>query len=296
MHAGKVALITGATRGIGKACAIRFGRAGFDVVVSGRTVKEGEASLHNPTLATTAGASLPGSLESTQAAVEATGRRALAVAADVMKPEDLDRLVDRVAESFGRVDVLVNNAAYRGPGHVAEQTADTPLWTFEAQFRCNALAPLQLCQRVIPLMRKQGGGVILNITSAAAARDTPKVRQLGYAMSKAALSRMGVALARELRDSGIAVINVSPGGVATERVLLSMGPSHGFSTAGALPMELPADVCVFLATCPSPMYYSGRTVRAPLFAVEHGLARVEDMPTPYGPDSFGLPRDEISVS
>ena len=111
-----VALVTGASRGIGKATAIALARAGFDVAIGARTVREGEGLDDSGR----AGAgSLPGSLETTAAAVEADGRRALPITMDLLDRPSLEAAVGRVLAEWGRVDVLVNNAVHTGPGSMS---------------------------------------------------------------------------------------------------------------------------------------------------------------------------------
>src|SRR4051812_570131 len=121
-----VALVSGASRGIGKVCAIWLARAGFDVALTARTVNPGEAREHSSTLRKSDTKPLPGSLVETAALVEAEGREALMVPADLLDLDSVDRAVDTVLEKWGRVDVLVNNARYIGPGHM-DRFMDTPL-------------------------------------------------------------------------------------------------------------------------------------------------------------------------
>src|SRR5579864_3346933 len=114
----KVALVTGASRGIGRVCAQWLARAGYDVAVTARTVHEGEAREHSSTLKRSKTDSLPGSLESTAAVIEAEGAQALMVAADLLDPVSLGAAVTTVLERWGRIDVVVHNGRYIGPGHM----------------------------------------------------------------------------------------------------------------------------------------------------------------------------------
>ena len=122
----KVAFITGASRGIGKACAIDLAAAGFDVAITARTVREGDAREHSPTVARSDMTPLPGSLESTTALIEAQGVRSMAVPADLLEPATLGSAVTAVLERWGRIDVLVHNGRYIGPGHM-DRFMDTPM-------------------------------------------------------------------------------------------------------------------------------------------------------------------------
>src|SRR5947209_5411851 len=114
----KVALITGASRGIGKAIAVHLARAGYDVAVSARTVAEGEEREHSSTVRKSDSRPLPGSLASTAALVAEEGRQALPVPADLTERATLVAAVETVLDEWGRIDVLVNNGRYIGPGHM----------------------------------------------------------------------------------------------------------------------------------------------------------------------------------
>src|SRR6516164_2965549 len=121
----KVAFITGASRGIGKTCAIELAEAGFDIVVTARTVVEGEQREHSPTLKRTDTSALPGSLNSTVELCEAAGAKAMSVQADLLDPASLGAAVATTLERWGRIDVVVHNGRYIGPGHM-DQFLDTP--------------------------------------------------------------------------------------------------------------------------------------------------------------------------
>jgi NAD(P)-dependent dehydrogenase (short-subunit alcohol dehydrogenase family) len=122
----RVALVTGASRGIGKSISVHLARAGFDVAIGARTIHEGEEREHSSTLAKSDTRALPGSLDSTGALIEAEGRRSLPVYIDLLDRASLDAAVATVLERWGRVDVLVNNGRYVGPGHM-DQILDTPV-------------------------------------------------------------------------------------------------------------------------------------------------------------------------
>src|SRR5690242_15347048 len=113
-----VAFVTGASRGIGKAIALELAAAGYDVAITARTVHEGEAREHSSTLRRSDTRPLPGSLASTAAEVEARGRRALVLPADLLDHPSLVLAGEAVLREWGRVDVLVNNGRYIGPGHM----------------------------------------------------------------------------------------------------------------------------------------------------------------------------------
>jgi hypothetical protein len=134
----KVAFVTGASRGIGKASAVALARAGFDVVVTARTLREGESDA-------------PGSLETTAAAVRGAGREALPVFLDLLERDSLAAAVRRALDGWGRIDVLVNNAIYVGP-ETMQHLLDLTPESVERILRANVVAQLALLQLVLPGM------------------------------------------------------------------------------------------------------------------------------------------------
>lgn len=142
-------------------------------------------------------------------------------------------------------------------------------------------------------MIKQGGGVVIDITSDAGERETPSDIGrggwgLGYSISKAAYNRVAAGLGKELRRHNIAVINLEPGYVSTERTRVD-SEDLGVDPEGRLGVDVPGKVCAYLASHPTPMHFSGRTIHAPVFAVDHGLHDGRSFPSPFGPSSWGLP-------
>lgn len=289
----KVAIVTGSSRGIGRGCALNLARKGFDVVVCARTVHEGQAFEHSSTVKRSVTTPLPGSLEKTAEEVRALGRKARVVKLDLLQRKDVENVVQTTVKEWGRIDVLVNNARYIGPGHM-DYVLDTPMEIFDQHMECNVMAPLYLIKLVAPIMIKQGGGVIVNVTSGAGHRETPALPGeggwgLGYSISKAAFNRMAPGLAKELRKHNIAVINLEPGFVATERMAVDMG-AFGFDASKGLSVDVPGLVCAYLASHRNPMHFSGTTVNAPSFVVEVGLIDGSMLPPPYGPTQWGLPK------
>lgn len=203
--AGKVVVVTGASRGIGDAIARRFAMEGAKVVVSARTVDSGEHYL-------------PGTINETVAAIRAAGGEALGVKADLAAAEDRERLIAAAEAEFGPVDILVNNAAitYFIP------VADFPEKRFRLMTDVQVWAPFELAQRVLPGMQEKGSGWILNISSHAAIHPEKTLSGRGgtvYGMCKAALERFTTGLAQETYDQGIGVNVISPGLVATPGVM-----------------------------------------------------------------------------
>ena len=274
----RVAFVTGASRGIGRACALELARRGFDVVVAARTVTGAERLEHSSTVKKSLTTPLPGSLEATGREVRALGADALVVKLDLAAREDWPAAVDAALARFGRIDVLVNNGRYVGPGHM-DPFEETPVDLIEQMMLCNVIAPLHLVKLCLPAMKRQGGGIVINITSSAGERETPApIGQggwgLGYSLSKAALNRMVPGLAKELRPYNIAVIGLMPGFVGTERMAAELA-EFGFDASKALPVENPGRVCAMLATAKDPMYFSGKDIYGPGFHAEHALVHFD---------------------
>ncbi len=278
MAGRKVAFITGASRGIGRGCALELARRGFDLVLTARTVTGSERLEHSSTVRKSLTDPLPGSLEQSAREVHALGVDALVVKLDLAAREDWPVAVNAALERFGRLDVLVNNGRYVGPGHM-DPFEDTPVELIERMLLCNVVAPLQLIKLCLPAMKRLGGGIVINVTSSAGDREIPApIGQggwgLGYSLSKAAFNRMVPGLAKELRAHNVAVIGLMPGFVGTERMAVELG-EFGFDASKALPVENPGRVCAMLATAKDPMFFSGKDVYGPGFHAEHALVRFE---------------------
>src|SRR5438128_6569988 len=197
----RVAFVPGASLGIGRACALELARRGFHVVVTARTVTGAEHLEHSSTVKKSLTAPLPGSLEATAREARALGVEALVVKLDLARREDWPAAVAAALDRFGRIDVLVNNGRYVGPGHM-DPFEDTPVELIERMILCNVVAPLHLVKLCLPAMKRQGGGIVINITSSAGTQETPApIGQggwgLGYSITKAAFGRMIPGLAKE---------------------------------------------------------------------------------------------------
>jgi NAD(P)-dependent dehydrogenase (short-subunit alcohol dehydrogenase family) len=278
----KVALVTGASRGIGKALAAHLAQAGFDVAIGARTVHEGEAREHSSTVKGSNTTPLPGSLDSTAALIEKAGRRSLSVYLDLLDRASQDAAVATVLEQWGRIDVLVNNGRYVGPGHM-DPFLDTPMVLHENHLQANVLAPIRLTQLVLPQMLERGEGYIVNVVSGAGNVDPPAAAGqpggwgLGYGMSKAAMGRIAGVLKVELGDRGIVTFNLSPGFIATERIALDMG-AFGFSANAGAPPDVVGAVLAWLLTTPEGRALNGTWIEAQDKCAELGL--LPDWPGP----------------
>ena len=185
----KVALITGASRGIGRAIALRLARAGARVVVSSRKL-EGVQSVADE--------------------IRVAGGEVLAVQAHVGKMDDVAALVSQTLDVFDRVDIAVNNAG-TNPHFGPVLTADEGLWA--KTLDTNAVGIFRVCKAVAPIMEKQGGGKIINVASIAGLRPSPGMGV--YSVSKAAIIMLTQVLAMELGHANIQVNAIAPGVIKT---------------------------------------------------------------------------------
>ncbi|HXY94027.1 MAG TPA: SDR family oxidoreductase [Acidimicrobiia bacterium] len=270
----KVAFVTGASRGIGKAIALELATAGYDVALTARTVHEGDAHEHSSTLKRSDTSPLPGSLDSTADLVRATGQRCLTLPADLLDHPTLVAAADAVLAEWGRVDVLVNNGRYVGPGHM-DLILDTPVRVLRDHLEANALAPVVLVKALVPQMIERGEGTVINITSGAGYSDPPAPAGqggwgLGYAFSKGAMHRIAGVLALEARDTGVRAFNVQPGFIATERIAQDMA-QFGFDASTGAPAAVIGRVCVWLLESPDAAALNGQTIQAQELCDELGL-------------------------
>lgn len=231
-----MAIVTGASRGIGKAIAKALAREGASVVIAARTES--------------VGGRMPGTIYETVQQIEAAGGKALAVKTDISKEEDVAEMVRRTLQEFGRIDILMNNAGINKPALIL----DMPIKDWDLIMRVN-LRGCYLCTRaVLPTMIKQASGCIVN-TSSFVARKIPDILTgLAYDASKAAIERFTWGLANEVKGHGIWVNAIEPGYVETEG-------SHVLSPdedkTGWQKPEMWGEYIVFLATRP-PDVYNGR--------------------------------------
>jgi len=212
---GRAVIVTGASRGIGRALAVGLAARGAAVVCAARTVTEEPGSL-------------PGTIHATAAEIARAGGHALAIRCDVAREDDLNALVARTMERFGRVDVLVNNAM--APTRCRFDDMAPDMW--DVSMATNVRSLFVLAKLVVPHMAAQGGGSIVNISSggadhAATAAMPPGF--LAYAVAKAAMERFTTALAPEVAARGIAVNALRPGAVRTELATRQLGEGYDWT-------------------------------------------------------------------
>jgi len=273
----KVAIVTGATRGIGKACALSLARQGFDVVVTGRTQKEGEGTATMPFSREGQQVAVPGSLETTVAAVRALGREALPVRMDVLDRGSMDELIAQTLERWGRIDVLVNNALYQGPG-LMHAFSDFTFEQFEKSVLGNLVNQAYLARQVLPVMIRQGGGYIVSLSSNAAVTAPSALPDKGgwgfvYAAPKAGFHRIAEFIHVEHAKDGIVAFNVEPGFTVTEATVVMFGANAAadFSRNATRPGTT-GDVVAWLVTSPQARELAGTLISSPGFFAARGIA------------------------
>ncbi len=237
---GKVAFVTGASRGIGAAIAERLAAAGAHVAVVARSLEADRPHL-------------PGTLRETAARIEARGGRSVAIRGDVLDAASRAAAVARCRELLGPIDILVNNAA-QGPHRPFEKFTEKD---FHVTFEANVRAPLELAQLVAPDMRRRGRGWILNISSATA--ELPAGPPFGgfdrkggphlYAASKAALNRLTLGLAAELHGDGIAVNALAPVAAVLTPAVRAVGADKWIEPSMVEPVEAMAEAALALCCC-----------------------------------------------
>ena len=193
----KVALVTGGSRGIGRAICLGLAGQGAKVVVASRTEVDASAGTEFATYAA-------GTIHDTAQMIQQQGGTALGIKCDVTQVEDICHLVETTLAHFGRIDIVANNAGIDCEAPVVDLDIDL----LDRCLAVNVRAPLLLCKFALPSMLTQRSGSIFCITSGAARAYRPG--RVGYSMSKAALERMFLSLADEVRDANIAVNVLSP--------------------------------------------------------------------------------------
>jgi NAD(P)-dependent dehydrogenase (short-subunit alcohol dehydrogenase family) len=214
--AGKVAVVTGASKGIGEASALALSEAGAAVVAAGRTAGDG-----------------PGSVARVVAEIGRAGGQAVGVLCDIRLQSEVERLFSSTLEAFARLDVLVNNAAVYYLGRpLIELTVDE----WDAMMEVNLRGLFLCCQAAVPIMSQGGGGSIINLTSSAAQSGRTSIGMAGYGASKAGVERLTQILAQEVVESNIAVNALAPVGLRTPGSVRAMGADYAtrFAPASAI--------------------------------------------------------------
>lgn len=255
----KTAVVTGATRGIGRATAIALARRGYDVAITGRTVREGDASL-------------PGSLESVAAAIEECGQQAVPTVLDILDGDALAPAAEQAIQELGHVDVVLNNAIYVGPAGNS-RFLDTPREEVERRIYGNVTAQLLFSQPLVRHMVERQQGVLAFTTSGAG--YVPVRRTVGeggwaltYGVSKAAVTRIAQQLVVEHPE--LRCYSLQPGLVATERVRAA-GTALGPLAGRGAPVDVVGQAMAAILDAPPSSYANGSTIEVQDVARDMGL-------------------------
>ncbi len=275
MSGSPVAIVTGASRGIGRAGALALAEAGYDVVVSARTVREGEGVAEPNSVREHTTLAVPGSLERTAQEVEERGQRALIVPMDLIDVDSVTALPATVMAEWGRIDVLFNNAIFRGVGTL-DRITDLTVESMTNLLAGNFMHQILLIQQVIPHMLAAGGGTIIDMVSGSARLDPAGPPGEGgwgilYSASKAAFGRVAGGVNAEYRAQGIKAFNVDPGNVVTEARKAAKPDDEYSSGYGSEPAEATGKVVAWLATDPTADKFLGKWIFAPKLCSDLGL-------------------------
>ena len=244
---GKVALVTGASRGVGKGVALSLAEAAATVYITGRSVQEGDS-----------GVPLPGSITQTAAEVSAMGGTAIAIQCDHRDDAQVEGVFQRIMVEQGRLDVLVNNAwaGYEGYADNRHLPPNAPFWTKPINFWDENLAGLRWAyvasHFAAPIMAEQRHGLIVNISFRVGEAGDP-----AYNIAKTGTDRLAREMAEQLHDYGVASVSLSPGLVRTESVLKN---AQWFDMSTSESPQYTGRAIVALATDPQVMTRSGQAL------------------------------------
>jgi NAD(P)-dependent dehydrogenase (short-subunit alcohol dehydrogenase family) len=266
------ALVTGASRGIGKAIAIALAENGFDVALAARTLSAADPTPeHTQTVHKKDTRPLPGSIEETAEAVEKAGGQALALRMDLTDLASVEAATQKLIDAWGGVDVVVNNGRHIGPG-LMDNVLDTPIEQYPLFLMAHGVAPIRITQLLLPKMLERGGGTFVTISSGAGYNFYPQGPRpgLGYRIGKAAGHTLVGSILAEYGDQGIKAFNVEPGFVLTERNSLDAG-EFGFDPAWAGPPAAVGAAVAWLVTSPEADALQRSEVSAQQLALERNL-------------------------
>ena len=259
---GKVAVVTGASRGIGKGIALGLGEAGATVYATGRTVEEGQAAL-------------PGTIGATADEVTRRGGKGFAVRVDHADDSEVEALFERVRAEQGRLDILVNNV-FKVPDVPVWQGVfwEHPISVWDDMVGIGLRAHYVASRFGVPLMLEQKSGLIVNVSSRGAAGYTFSV---AYGVGKAGVDRLAADMAVELKEHGITCVSIWPSSVKTEFVLEEVRRgAYQIDPARAQSPLFSGRAVVALATDPRVLDKTGGVYKVAELAAEYGFRDVED--------------------
>lgn len=261
----KVALVTGASRGIGKGIALGLGEAGATVYITGRTAEEGQAAV-----------ALPGTIHQTAEEVTKLGGKGIAIQCDHRDDGQVEAVFQRIRSEQNRLDVLVNNV-WGGYEHFNDGTEfwkekgfwTIPLARWDTMFQAGVRAHYVSSVFAAPIMIAQGSGLIVNISFFAAQKDNAGV---SYGVAKAASDRMAACMAYELREHNVAAVSLYPGLVRTESVLKA---GEFFDLSNSESPQFIGRAVAALASDPQIMMKSGQILVAAALAQEYRFTDID---------------------
>jgi dehydrogenase/reductase SDR family protein 1 len=262
---GKVALVTGASRGIGKGIALGLGEAGATVYITGRTIEANHAAVD-----------LPGTIYQTAEEVAKLGGQCIAIQCDHRDDQQVEAVFGRIRAEQNRLDILVNNA-WGGYEHFNDGTEfwkekgfwTVPLSRWDKMFQAGVRAHYVSSVFAAPMMITQGSGLIVNISFFAAQKDSAGV---SYGVAKSASDRMAACMAYELREHNVAAVSLYPGLVRTESVLKA---GEFFDLSNSESPQFIGRAVAALASDPQIMTKSGQILVAAAVAQEYGFTDID---------------------
>ena len=271
-----VAFVTGASRGIGRVSALALADAGFDVVITARTEREGEGRTESNSVRNDDPiVPIVGSLERTAEEIEAKGRRALPIKMDLLDADAIVAAPAQALREWGRIDVLFNNAVFAG-GATMDRLLDLTPDRLLTLMKGNYAHQILLIQQVVPHMLERGSGRIINMVSGSARNDPIAPAGAGgwgiaYSASKAAFARVAGGIEAEFAGGGVRAFNVDPGNVITEK-RRALRPVDAFEgNYGSEPPEATGAVVAWLASSPDATSMVGKWIYAPKLCADLGL-------------------------